>query len=456
MSETNDWLTLPDWFALPDWFTTWYTEYVYWFWGGVVLLLTAVGLTVYFLLFWSQDEEDNKQIRLESTGTGDIRLITNGSDRIIVDPTGQVGIGRPPHHKLDVNGQGSFQCASGEATTARGILFNIDGTDYGQIYAPNGKSIAIQAGVGTLTDALVIDQSGNVKVNGDIRTGDSTSYQFIASGLVSTATAPHYTFSGQEAKTGMYLIGDSVLGFTTDGTERMRIDSAGYVGFYNTLGTERIQLQPLSGSGNLLFQNGPGSINVTGNHILQLLTNNTARITINSNGTITFPGYGAGTLSTDSSGNISASSDSQLKSDIQYFDDLKEDSLYKISQLKPCRYKLNSDPYKEYYEGFIAQDVETVIPQAVDGKKYQYQPKRDEDNNILLDDDGHIILDETQRRYRTLNQTNIIAHLVKGMQELKGIVDIQATTITDLTTLLQTQAAVINDLNSRIAILEQT
>jgi hypothetical protein len=40
-------------FELTEWFTTWYTEYTYPFWGGVVLLSIFVGLLVYFLLFWS-------------------------------------------------------------------------------------------------------------------------------------------------------------------------------------------------------------------------------------------------------------------------------------------------------------------------------------------------------------------------------------------------------------------
>jgi hypothetical protein len=55
-------------------------------------------------------------------------------------------------------------CASGDSTVNRSLKFYIDGTLYGGIYSPNGKSLAFQVGASTLSDAMVIDQSSNVGI----------------------------------------------------------------------------------------------------------------------------------------------------------------------------------------------------------------------------------------------------------------------------------------------------
>jgi hypothetical protein len=41
-------------------------------------------------------------------------------------------------------------------------------------------------------------------------------------------------------------------------------------------------------------------------------------------------------------------------------------------QLKPREYKWLADPSQSINRGFIAQEVETILPTAVDGKKYEY------------------------------------------------------------------------------------
>jgi hypothetical protein len=54
--------------------------------------------------------------------------------------------------------------SSGQAATVRGIRFDIDGTTYGRVWCPNGQSLAIQAGSGTLTDAVTVSQTGTVGI----------------------------------------------------------------------------------------------------------------------------------------------------------------------------------------------------------------------------------------------------------------------------------------------------
>jgi hypothetical protein len=89
------------------------------------------------------------------------------------------------------------------------------------------------------------------------------------------------------------------------------------------------------------------------------------RMRISSTGSIRFNSYGAGTLSTDSSGNITSSSDERLKNIQGNF----TTGLQAILALNPILYKWNAVSGMEMnttYAGFSAQNVQSVIPQAVD------------------------------------------------------------------------------------------
>jgi hypothetical protein len=92
---------------------------------------------------------------------------------------------------------------------------------------------------------------------------------------------------------------------------------------------------------------------------------------INSSSTVYIPGYSTnGTLSTVSgTGQISVSSDIRLKSNIT---DVPSGALDIVKQLIPREFTWNSDPTSSTTRGFIAQEVEKVLPVAVDGKKYEY------------------------------------------------------------------------------------
>ena len=84
-------------------------------------------------------------------------------------------------------------------------------------------------------------------------------------------------------------------------------------------------------------------------------------------GTINLSSYGAGTLSTDASGNITASSDERLK-DIEGNFDNGGNALGKILNINPIKFKWNALSGYDMtttYAGFSAQNIESVIPEAV-------------------------------------------------------------------------------------------
>ena len=134
-----------------------------------------------------------------------------------------------------------------------------------------------------------------------------------------------------------------------------------------------------------------------------------------------FGGLAAGTVAIDGNGYLYTYSDSRVKNTIEYIED---GSLDKVLRLKPCSFKLNQDPYNVKI-GFIAQDVEVVIPNAVDGKKYDWQYEiNKETGEAVIGDDGQLkykideITGEKIPRYRGLDTTAILAHSVKAIQEL--------------------------------------
>jgi hypothetical protein len=124
----------------------------------------------------------------------------------------------------------------------------------------------------------------------------------------------------------------------------------------------------------------------------------------------------AGNVSTiGTSGQLSVSSDRRLKENIETYD---EPSIDKIMKLKPSYYNWIKGTDKRKELGFIAQDVEDIIPEAVDGKKYEFEWEKDKEGNPILDENGNLQFTDTPR-YRGLLDRPIIAVLVKAVQELK-------------------------------------
>ena len=114
------------------------------------------------------------------------------------------------------------------------------------------------------------------------------------------------------------------------------------------------------------------------------------RVTINRNGTQTWAPYGAGTATFDASANITSVSDARYKDRITPL----SYGLAEVLQLWPVQHGYNEVSGLErdhLYGGFVAQDVQTVMPLAVG-----------------MD----------QRGYLTLSDRPILGAVVNGMQEL--------------------------------------
>ena len=192
------------------------------------------------------DESDTSQeFRLGSFGGAFALYDSNDSAfRILVDGDGKVGIGNttPGNSHANANmlvvGSGS---AGGMAlyngANAGGYYFardnanNTDAYDGGMAY-DGSRNLTFHTNAGS--ERLRIDGSGNVgigsttinaklNVHGIIRAENSPFYAGRED-----AAAPAYAFH-DDADTGMFNVASNILGFSTSGTERMRINSSGHL-----------------------------------------------------------------------------------------------------------------------------------------------------------------------------------------------------------------------------------
>ena len=108
-----------------------------------------------------------------------------------------------------------------------------------------------------------------------------------------------------------------------------------------------------------------------------------------------------------SSTTYSTSSDYRLKEDIAPM----TGALAKVTALKPCTYKWKVDGSDG--QGFIAHELQEVVAGCVTGEKDE------------IDTDGNPV-------YQGIDTSFLVATLTAALQELKALVDTQASTITAL------------------------
>jgi hypothetical protein len=111
-------------------------------------------------------------------------------------------------------------------------------TDYVEISAGGGLTVR-NGGISTLTGSL--SSSLGLNVGGS----NVISNTRLGAFAVGTAAAPSYSFSG-DSNTGVYRPGIDIIGFSTAGSEKMRISAAGNVSIGNTNNTFKLDV---SGTG---------------------------------------------------------------------------------------------------------------------------------------------------------------------------------------------------------------
>jgi hypothetical protein len=166
---------------------------------------------------FSWREDSNTGMFHPATST--LGFSTAGVSRMFINSN--VGIGTStPAYRLDVAGDINFT----GTLRSNGVAFvgGSGGSSGSSQWSNNGATVYItgsNVGIGTASPSEVLHVSGG-KVYSDIQVLGSSN---------DSVSVPSFSFK-EESNTGMFHAATSVLGFTTAGTERMRIDNNGNVG----------------------------------------------------------------------------------------------------------------------------------------------------------------------------------------------------------------------------------
>ena len=297
----------------------------------------------------------------------------------------------------------SGQPTTGTALTFDGTNFATTGTATATKLIPTGSSVtgnglylpaANSLGLSTNgTNAVYIDASQNVGIG---TSSPGTKLEVKGAGFVAASVSGDSTSETQlrfNTNTSARISQQSnqPLLFDTNGTERMRIDSSGNL----LVGTTAAGTKVGVGWNSAATQGislSTTSTTFTGSPI----------VFYNSSGGVSgFIGQSASSVT------YSTSSDYRLKDNVQPI----TTGLATVSALKPVTYDWKIDGL--HGEGFIAHELQEVIPLAVTGDK------------DAVNQDGSI-------KSQGVDYSKIVVHLVAACQELKATVDAQAAEITAL------------------------
>jgi hypothetical protein len=229
---------------------------------------------------------------------------------------------------------------------------------------------------GDLLPIVDISEAAAVNQNKKITYGE-----LLASAPAGSAAAPSFSFDG-DPNTGIYNPGADQLAISTNGTQRVLIDSAGLI----TGGTGGV-----NGFQALLLNSG--QINTSGGLFALRTTNdnNGGYYQVFRNGANTI--IGTITQNGTSAVAYNTSSDYRLKENIVPL----TGALERINQFEVRRFNFIADPDKTV-DGFIAHEAQAVVPECVTGEK------------DAVDDDGNPV-------YQGIDQSKLVPLLTAALQE---------------------------------------
>jgi hypothetical protein len=250
----------------------------------------------------------------------------------------------------------------------------------------------------SFTQAMTLDASGNLLVGTTSSTYSAANRGVFELNGASTAinalkiggSAAGYTYHDGTIMSFNNVL-NGAMAFATNNTERARIDSSGNL----LVGTTTSSVT--SGNGIKLVPGTSSACNIVGSAD----TNANFAHTVYSTSPAAYRfqvGWGGTIYATSTS--ISAISDQTLKTNVR---DL-ETGITEVMALKPRRFDwINGDATD--VAGFIAQEVEQVLPELVDDYLYSH----DEDGNNIIK--------------KSLKMGDILPTLVKAIQEQQAIIE---------------------------------
>ena len=355
--------------------------------GGSVLIDNGSSAgTIYF-------HDTTNYINLSSD---ELQFANNGSERMRIDSSGNVGIGTAnPTSALTVDGHvkgfNSFNDASYEIAARIGAGTEITGTNdpyldmrrwtgsgtnhgSGSIAVDTGANMRFQTNAGVsgpaTSERMRIDSSGNVGIGttspsnplhvfkssagtiAEFRSEDGTNNPRFSIYGNSSGTHLHHTWSSGAGN----LIFE--VGGSAGSNEMMRIDSSGRL----LVGTTDTALYNNTSGDGFVYDAASGSTQMTRDSGTTLFVNRST--TTGTAVAFHYNGTAEGSISVTASGTTyNTTSDIRLKTDIEPI----EHATDMLMAMNPVSHRWKADPDADAVVGFIAQEMQEIVPEAVSG-----------------------------------------------------------------------------------------
>jgi hypothetical protein len=378
------------------------------------------------------------QIQASHDGTaddekGDLIFSTNdGSDgntpteRLRIDADGNVGIGTSsPEGQLHlysssvgapaadaddfvIEKTGDTGLSILSTTTGRIYFGDAASNDQGSIrYVHTDNSMRFET---DSSERMRIDSSGNVGIGQAPSTFSGWKVLEMKGGTNgamlnfedNSSTRVHVLASAEAGLFRMQTLVADPITFETNNTEAMRIDSSGNL----LVGTTSTSSLGSSNEG-VLLRGGDGLLQIaktgTATHSVARFYNGNGQIgSINTSGTTT---------------SYSTSSDYRLKENVTDV----TDGIARVKQLAPKRFNFIADP-DTTVDGFIAHEVQDVIPEAISGAKDAMRDEEYEVTPAVLDEDGNVVTEAVMGTrsvpdYQGIDQSKLVPLLTAALQE---------------------------------------
>ena len=307
------------------------------------------------------------------------------------------------------------QVLSIKAGTGDNVLYG-ESTDANCIVSLRDNSSTMNIGYGATGNAHIFSQDGSEIAR--ISTGSADKYSYSGAGLGGSGTnlvlagddseikmANNFIHSDNSgltqmtircgygvASTGAELSLDAGrITFNTGSSfsEKMRIDSSGYLMYGTTSASSLVTFQGTTTSDIMTILTGSSGNNNVGAIVFR-------------DGSADYCGQITCNGSTNSVSYVS-SSDYRLKENVDY----TWEAITRLNQLKPVRFNWISDDTNTLVDGFLAHEVSDIVPEAVVGEKDEIETYTDDEDN-----------EQTRPKYQGVDHSKLIPLLTKAIQEL--------------------------------------